>query len=465
MRRIALTTTLLFSSALLSSAYADRLSVTATGLPAGLSAKVTAGQVSANFSGTQATLTLNKGAYTVTPSAATDGRKVYVAAPVKVTVKGNTAARVTYTKLPPGSLDPFFGKGGAVETRTPGLETSDSWTLSAAGPGLPIVTMTGSFSDIKAQVLSATGNPLGPVTQVAVKNGLLGPFYSISPTLQDGDGYLLGLGSTKGSVVRFTTKGQFDPSWKTSPEEGISVRGLMRMPDGGVLAYGGNTSPAVWKLDATGKSVTAFGTNGTLDVDSLDPNMKQGGVIVAAQPMKDGKVRLAVIKANRLALMDTSTDGQASLVAPSAELPLDTKQPYKVRNVAPGQDGSAFVLAANSVKKQAQLWHIAADGTVDTQFRSPVLEQVSTIAGLVIQQDGKVVIAVNDAKTKGQVIRFNTTGSLDTTFGKGGKVSLPVNIADLTTDANGKLRAVSFGLGEALKADSAFVRITQLLAE
>lgn len=461
MRSSALLATLLLSISL-SSAQADRLSLTATGLPAGLSAKVTVGKQTVP---TNQALTLSKGTYTVIPSAVTDGRKVYVASPVRVTVKGNSTARITYTKLAPGSLDPFFGKDGAVETKTPGLKISDSWTLAASGVGLPIVTMAGSFSDIKAQVLSATGTPLGSITNVGVKKGLLAAFYSISPMIQDGDGYLLGLGSTKGSVVRLNAKGQFDANWKTNPEEGISVRGLLRLPDKSILAYGGNTSPALWKLDASGKSVTTFGTNGTLDLASLDPNMKQGSVVVAAQPIKDGKVRLATIKDNRLALIDTTADGQASLVAPSAELPLDTKQPYKARNVVVAQDGSAFVLAANSVKKRAQLWRIAADGTVDTQFRSPVLEQVSHIAGLVIQQDGKPVIAVNDAKSKGQVIRFTTNGSLDTTFGKGGKVSLPVTFADLTTDANGKLRVISTGLGEALKPDSAFVRITQLLTE
>ncbi|WP_415787679.1 hypothetical protein [Deinococcus saxicola] len=444
---------------------ADKLTLTATGLPAGWQAKATVGKTQVSFPTAQ-TLTLTSGTYTVTPSAVTDGRKVYVAKPVKIDVKGNVAAKISYTKLPPGSPDPFFGRGGVVTVQTPGLDTWDSWTLKSSGAGLPILIGAGTFDRQKQQLVTLNGTLLGPVTAMTRLNRDVGSGYITTPLIKDGDGFLAGLSYTQGTVVRYTAQGQLDPNWRTTPGLINPTLGLLRVPDGGVVAYGGNGAPTIWKLNGQGVADTQFGQGGVLSLAGLDAGMATLGEVVAARVMGGGTMRAVVVQDQRLMLVNITAAGQPTVIAPSIELPMPFQQHsggFEVRDVVLQADGSALILVTDLTSKRAQLLRITAEGRLDNQFKSSLLADVSRVVGLAVQQDGKIIAAINRAQ--GQVLRFNTDGSPDRSFGADGTVKLTAPLAAVEVATDGKIKTVEYELATPLAAETAYVRITQLLAE
>ena len=100
---------------------------------------------------------------------------------------------------------------------------------------------------------------------------------------------------------------------------------------------------------------------------------------------------------------------------------------------------------------------LAADGTLDAAFGADGIATVDfggtgEVAFAVIQQsDGKLVLAgtastagvLDDVSSDMALARFNTDGSLDTTFGNAGLVTLDLDVFDYAFDviqqANGKL--------------------------
>lgn len=456
----------LLTSLLISTAMADKLTLTATGLPAGWQAKVTVGKATVSFPTAQ-TLTLTSGSYTVTPSAVTDGRKVYTAKPSKVSVKSSATTKINYMKLPPGSPDPFFGRGGVVTTKVPGFDTWDSWTLKSSREGLPIIIGAGTSDRQKQQLVTLNGTPLGPITSVTRLNRDVSSGYITTPLIRDGDGFLAGLSYTQGTVVRYTAQGQLDPNWRTTPGLiNFTLGGLLRLPDGGVLAYGGMGAPTIWKLNASGVADAQFGQGGALNLAGLDAGMENQGRVAAARVMKDGSVRVALARDQRVMLVTVTAAGQATVIAPSITLPIPFQVQsggFEVRDVVLQADGSALIVVTDVTSKRAQLLKIAADGRLDNQFKSPVIADVSRVVGLAVQPDGKIITAINRAQ--GQVLRFNTDGSPDRTFGAEGTVKLTDTLAAVEVATDGKIKAIAYGLTTPLAAETAYIRITQLLAE
>ncbi|WP_419952931.1 beta strand repeat-containing protein [Methylobacterium sp.] len=86
---------------------------------------------------------------------------------------------------------------------------------------------------------------------------------------------------------------------------------------------------------------------------------------------------------------------------------------------------------------------------------------------VVIQADGKIVVAGYGVGSGGSlefaVVRYNTDGSLDTTFGTGGKILTPVGTANgvgnsVTVQADGKIVVAGWGSGSGTGQDFAVVR-------
>lgn len=88
-------------------------------------------------------------------------------------------------------------------------------------------------------------------------------------------------------------------------------------------------------------------------------------------------------------------------------------------------------------------------GTVITTIGSDILQ---TFVGLAIQSDGKIVVAATGCPPRGEVARFNPNGSLDTGFGSGGVVSVPLVARGLALQSDGKIIVTGSNLGAALMA-------------
>src|SRR5436309_5505 len=120
--------------------------------------------------------------------------------------------------------------------------------------------------------------------------------------------------------------------------------------------------------------------------------------------------------------------------------------------VAAGWDGSqsAFALVRHN-----------ANGSLDTTFGTggTVITSIGTdgtgASALVLQPDGKLVAAgttTNDGSAYDfTLVRYNANGSLDATFGTGGKVTTPIGTGDnsvsaLVLQSDGKLVAAGYAL-------------------
>ena len=191
--------------------------------------------------------------------------------------------------------------------------------------------------------------------------------------------------------------------------------------------------------------------------------MGQNGHVRAARLLNDGRVRLVVIEESLLSLIDLSPAGQPKLVAPAIRLPYAATSLDPAANVLIQADGSVYVLTAGS--DQTQLVRITPAGSRDTAFKAPPAANALAMAGIAVQPDGKVVIAYRTSNLDSRVIRYLPTGAVDQTFGAKGLVQLKDLVYGVEMGADGKLYIVGAGVGKALDATSAFLRITRLLAE
>ncbi len=403
------------------------------------------------------------GTYTVQGTAIGVGAKVYVAKPLTIAVKGNTNIKVSYEKLPPGAPDPLFGAGGQRKTAITGLPVFDHWYVMSSGSDLPVITSAGTSGNNRQQLVGLTGTALGPATPVQLRDGLV--WRNPTPLIKDGNGYLAGVSDVFGTVVRYDRTGKQDSSWKTTPSLGPYVRGLLRLPDGGLLAYGGQTSPEVWKLSANGAADAKFGEGGRLSLAAVDPTLDNNGYVKTARIMSDGRVRLAVIEGSLLSLIDLSIDGQPKLVAPALRLPFAATSLDPAANIVIQANGSVYVLTADSNKYQTQLVRVTPSGGRDPAFKAPPASNALSMAGVTVQPDGKVVIAYRTPDSDSRIIRYLRTGEVDQAFGNKGIVQVKDLVYGVEMAADGKLYLVGAGVAEALVPSSAFLRITRLLAE
>ncbi len=127
------------------------------------------------------------------------------------------------------------------------------------------------------------------------------------------------------------------------------------------------------------------------------------------------------------------------------------------RAVALQSDGK--IVAAGQLGDQSGLIRLNLDGKVDSTFGNggvvvtkigADIEQV--FGGLAIQSDGKIVAVATGVPQGEQVARFNTDGSLDTTFGNAGIANLQLNGAVMALQPDGKI--IVAGQGPATSSTS-----------
>jgi uncharacterized delta-60 repeat protein len=127
------------------------------------------------------------------------------------------------------------------------------------------------------------------------------------------------------------------------------------------------------------------------------------------------------------------------------------------RAVALQSDGK--IVAAGQLGDRSGLIRLNPDGKLDSTFGNggvvvtkigADIEQV--FGGLAIQSDGKIVAVATGVPQGEQIARFNTDGSLDTTFGNAGIANLPLNGAVMALQPDGKI--IVAGQGPATSSTS-----------
>ena len=126
--------------------------------------------------------------------------------------------------------------------------------------------------------------------------------------------------------------------------------------------------------------------------------------------------------------------------------------------VALQSDGK--IVVAGQLGNKSGLIRLGTNGSLDNTFGSGGVVVVNhfggdinqVIVGLAIQSDGKIVAAATGVPQGGQVARFNTNGTLDTTFGSNGIATLSLNAALLALQTDGKIIVAGGQLGGAVMA-------------
>ena len=250
--------------------------------------------------------------------------------------------------------------------------------------------------------------------------------------------------------------GDLDPTFGTDGkvvrQDGSTLPNIVIEPNGKILiatdmGTGGSPSDFVLtRLNSDGSLDTSFGTGGrvTTDIGTLDyfPSLalQSDGKIVMTGGT-DGDV--ALVRYNSDGTLDTSFNEDGKIVADlgfsegrDITVASDGKILVAVGAVDPGVQpfGNLSPMEGEELLRDFTLARYNSDGSLDIDFGSDgkVTTDFDTFSrigshGLAIDRDGKIV-ATGSAGGDFALARYNSDGSLDTSFGNGGTVTTDVGV-------------------------------------
>ena len=227
-----------------------------------------------------------------------------------------------------------------------------------------------------------------------------------------------------------------------SDAHGVAVR-----PDGKLVIGGifGNDF-MVMQFNADGSPDTAFGSNGRVTTnvvasdEATDMQLQPDGKILLVGSAADfaGSNRDFVLARYLSDGTLDATFGGDGIIVSDFNGAVTTPDLDAIHNVVVLSDGAIVVAGIADV--QAVLARYNGDGTLDVTFDGD--GKLITNLGwsfeisLAVQPDGKILAAgqfedPSPLSGRFSVVRYNTDGSADTTFGVGGKVITPIGATDV----------------------------------
>jgi uncharacterized delta-60 repeat protein len=233
--------------------------------------------------------------------------------------------------------------------------------------------------------------------------------------------------------------------------------GLARTP--ALLALAMALTPTFMYAQTPGSAFdTTFGTGGrvTINFGAAAIAVQADGRLVAAGAANvNGSLDFSLARYESNGALDTS-------FGPDGRVTTDFGSPWERANAVVIQADGKIVVAGGSVVGWFNDFALArynTDGTLDTTFGNggKVLTDFGVSAdaySVVVQPDGKIVAAGGaniDGGYNFELVRYNTDGTLDASFGTGGKVTTEFGLAaqgfsyatafSLTLQTDGKLVA------------------------
>jgi uncharacterized delta-60 repeat protein len=297
------------------------------------------------------------------------------------------------------------------------------------------------------------------------------------------DGKILLTGMTSAvldtPVVRYNPDGSLDLSFagdgivtintNTAPFGGSDAgRALAVQPDGRILVAGISGSDlALSRINANGSIDASFGggdgvavTNipgGTIDFAQGVTLQADGKILVTGRTTVGTENQLVLLRHNTDGSLDTTFDGDGIAIA---AVGLNADEGFSVKTQA---DGKIIVSGYSAVALEHSLLvaRFNVDGSLDPSFGGDGIVTTDigpglggfppalAIPGIVfeagqalaIQADGRIVVAGYGPTAAGgtdiAIVRYNTDGSLDTTFGTGGVVTTAVSAGPIVDRALG----------------------------
>ena len=252
-------------------------------------------------------------------------------------------------------------------------------------------------------------------------------------------------------VIRLTTEGNFDPTFGTGGIVTTDFGGdddignaVAIQKDGKIVVAGrtidGGSDFAVARYNSDGSLDVSFGTGGKVTTNFGVLTDDIGNAIVI---QKDGKIVVAGESNSNFAVARYNTDGSLdSTFNPIGVLPGTVTTNFDggsdIGNAVALQKDGKIVVAGRSEAGGFSDFAVArynTDGSLDVTF-NPTGSLPGTVTtnfdgtfdagnAVALQKDGKIVVAgrSNADGTDFAVARYNTDGSLDASFGTGGKVT------------------------------------------
>jgi uncharacterized delta-60 repeat protein len=260
------------------------------------------------------------------------------------------------------------------------------------------------------------------------------------------DGKIVAAGSAVSGwfgLVRYTSNGSVESVSTIQMSNSTGAESVAIQPDGKIVAAGiSSSSFAIVRLNANFSIDTTFGTNGSVTTPigsyawAHQVAVQTDGKIVAAgySGGTDSDIDFAVARYNANGSLDTSFDGDGKVTTDFGFFQGNAL--YDTAIQADGKIVAVGVVYISNVYGWSDfvLLRYNSDGSPDTTFGSGTGkvrtdmgsrgEQAHSVA---IQPDGKIVVAgessdQDDNSCCFALARYNVDGSLDTTFGGGGKV-------------------------------------------
>ncbi|MEZ0318206.1 MAG: cadherin-like domain-containing protein [Methylophilaceae bacterium] len=255
------------------------------------------------------------------------------------------------------------------------------------------------------------------------------------------------MGDGDGIVVTSLSNGEYQ-----------SAKSIL-LPDGKILAGGGNGF-GLARYHPDGSLDLTFGNAGKVIVSSspaatsftIQPD---GKIIVVGEVYIEPGRDFGVARYNADGSVDTS-------FGLNGKLSTDVMREDFATSVAIQADGKIVVAGystpkiTDTGKEYFSLTRYNPNGSLDPTFGTggkvtTLLGDTATNRSMLIQADGKILVA-GDADTNSAILRYNANGSLDSSFGINGKVITPVGpfndgIYSITQQPDGKIIAVGDGTG------------------
>jgi uncharacterized delta-60 repeat protein len=379
------------------------------------------------------------------------------------------------TLLNAGALDTTFGAAGKALTSI-AVPTLDSAQAAAVQPDGKVIVVGSDAGSLQGDFAITRYNPDGNLDAAFGQGGrvttdFLGGSDAARGVVVQPDGKIVVVGSAAApgspaansfALARYNPDGSPDTTFGTGGKVTTALgangtaNGVVLQPDGKIVVVGssytaGAGSFAVARYNPNGTLDPVFGTAGKVLTAFPASSLLGGGggAATAAALQADGKIvvvgsgtpnantlatDLAVVRYNANGTLD-GTFGLAGRVF--ADLGSANDQAAAV-----GLQGDGKIVVAGSYGAPGQedlaLLRLNANGTPDAGFGKSGravagfhAQGPEAAAGLFIQGDGKILAVGTSSTTSGPaatgfaLARFTAAGVLDTTFGSGGRVTVP----------------------------------------
>ena len=441
----------------------------------------------------------------ISPTAQTDtAYSVLIQADGKIVAAGGSSGGFTLARYnADGSFDTTFDGDGKVTTASSTQSSGTAYALAIQPDGKLVVAGYGSNGGTWSDIALARYDTNGSLDTTFDGDGIVNTdFFNTYESaygvtiLPDGriaaTGYFTFGGSDyKFSVVRYNTDGTLDTSFDSdgkvytpmgipvySGANDVAIQADGKIVVAGSASNGANEDFMVARYNADGSPDFSFGVEGKIRIDIAVQNpFGERARAMAIQP--DGKILVggysnasgnnpdfALMRFNSNGSIDFTFDGDG-IVTTSFAL-----SEY-INDIAVQPDGKivavgyVFVTPAYDIA----VARYNSDGSLDTSFDGD--GKLTTDFGgggdradaVALQPDGKIVVAGSGAITSHfdfALVRYNPDGSLDTSFDGDGKLTTDImgvseGATEILVQSDGRLLAVGSG-GDSLNADFFLVR-------